>query len=72
MSLAIDLDAMSAEEKLGLIEAVWQSLSQPQESVPVPDWHVDVLKERERRLKSGESKLVDWNDAKRRLRDQFG
>ena len=71
MATAVDLDKMSTDEKLRLLEAVWQNLSRSPETVPAPAWHGDVLKERDRRLRRGESRLRDWSDAKRRIRERL-
>ena len=67
---AIDLESMTTTEKLRLLEAVWQDLCRTPEQVPSPAWHGDVLDERERRLKTGDSRLSDWSEAKRRIREQ--
>ena len=71
MANAVDLNSMTTTEKLQLLEAIWQDLSENPEQVPVPDWHSDVLEERELRLQRGESRLSDWSDAKRRIREQI-
>jgi hypothetical protein len=60
---------MTIAEKLQLLEALWEDLSREPENVPPPPWHEDVLRARELRLKDGSSKLVDWNEAKDRLRE---
>lgn len=72
MTLAIDLDCMTTEEKLRLLEAVWQSLTQDSDSVRSPAWHGRVLEARDRALRNGESQLRDWSEAKQRIRDALG
>ena len=67
---AIDLESMTTAEKLRLLEAVWQDLSRVPEQLPVPAWHRDLLEERQRRLRRGESHLSEWPDAKRGVREQ--
>ncbi len=37
---------LSVEEKLKLIEALWESVSQHPECIPVPDWQKKELKRR--------------------------
>ncbi len=39
-----ELVKLPAEEKLALIEALWDSLDEVE--VPMPDWHRDVLEAR--------------------------
>ena len=55
---------MTAAQKVELMEALWKALSLKPEEVTPPEWHGDVLKERERALASGEIEYMDWEDAK--------
>jgi hypothetical protein len=64
------LETMSREEKLQVMEALWADLSQ-NDDVESPAWHKDALEETEARLASGEEKILDWDDAKRDLRKRF-
>ena len=36
-----------------------------------PDWHEDVLKERNRRIADGEESYLDWDDVKKQLQDLY-
>ena len=36
-----------------------------------PDWHFQVLQEREQRLAVGQEEILDWAEAKRRLRREI-
>ena len=46
-SVAIDrLMALPASERLALIERLWNSLTDDPASIPVPDWHLDILDQR--------------------------
>jgi hypothetical protein len=64
MQAAVDLEKMTLEEKLGLMEALWSQLCLREETIPVPDWHKQLLDEREIQIEKGESKFVDWETAK--------
>jgi hypothetical protein len=55
-------------EKLQLMEALWSDLNQAGEEVEPPAWHEAVLRATERRLAAGEEEMLDWEEAKRRLR----
>ena len=59
---------MSVPDKLRLMEDLWRDLSQNEQAITSPEWHGDILSERERKLASGEDTLVDWETAKRQLR----
>ena len=60
---------MSTPDKLRLMEELWTDLSC--KDVTSPDWHGDVLAERDRLIESGEEKFVDWETAKRQLRQEL-
>ena len=69
MNVALPLDRMTAAEKLQLIEEIWDDLARVPESVPSPDWHGEVLRERERRVAEGKTRFLDIPEAKQCVRD---
>ena len=71
MSNTIEIKHLSREEKLRVMEAIWEDLSREEEQVESPDWHREALEETDRRLKSGQESVVDWHDAKKKLRKRF-
>ena len=62
---------MSRTEKLQVMEAIWTALSASDAEVESPAWHADVLRETEERFSRGEERIVDWESAKRELRNRF-
>ena len=68
MAAPVDLQQMSIPEKLRLMEDLWRDLSQNEGTVASPLWHGEVLEEREKRLASGQDKLLDWETSKQELR----
>lgn len=68
MISALQLEEMSLPEKLQLMEALWQNLSRNEEAIESPDWHREVLEERERLIASGEARFLDWEQAKAEIR----
>jgi putative addiction module component (TIGR02574 family) len=65
---ALDIAKMSREERLAAIEALWESLVKEQAEIESPDWHRDVLEERERRIAEGRAVFIDLDELKKRLR----
>ena len=65
------VEHMSRTEKLQVMEAIWTSLSVSDAEVESPAWHADVLRETEDRFSRGEERVVDWESAKRELRNHF-
>ena len=60
----LPLDEMSIEEKLQTMEALWENLSVDPTAIDSPAWHEEVLRERERKIESGEARFIDWEEAK--------
>jgi len=42
----IDISGLSREEKLELMDRLWDSLHEEQEDLPVPEWHLKLVEER--------------------------
>ena len=54
-------------EKLALLEAVRAELASDPDTVEVPQWHKDILDERQRLLDRGTSQALDWELAKEQI-----
>ena len=54
-------------EKLALLEAVWTELASDPDTVEVPQWHKDILDERQQLLERGYSQVIDWELAKEQI-----
>jgi hypothetical protein len=70
MTATLRLDEMSVPEKLQLMEALWRDLSRREEMIVSPEWHREVLEERERLIASGEARFIDWEQAKAEIRKE--
>jgi Putative addiction module component len=68
MSITLPLNEMTVPEKLQVMEALWEDLSRHSDVFESPEWHRDVLEERERCIVSGEAKFTDWERAKADIR----
>lgn len=71
MDITLPLEKMTIEDKLRVMESIWADLSRNEANVPSPDWHGQVLREREERLRSGQEQFMDWEEAMKQLRDQL-
>jgi hypothetical protein len=54
MSNTIEIKHLFREEKLRVMEAIWEDLSREEEQVESPEWHQEALEETDRRLKCGD------------------
>lgn len=71
MEATLPLDKMSVAEKLRAMEMLWADLSRNESEFESPAWHEDVLRDREERVKSGKESFIDWETAKKQLRDKL-
>ena len=58
---------MTIAEKLRVMEELWEDLRSRAENVPVPQWHKDLLDDRQKLLETGEAMFSDWESAKERI-----
>ena len=70
MKTVLQLDKLTRAEKLRAMEELWDDLSKPDEQYPSPDWHGDVLRDRDQALKDGRDEFIPWEQAKRHIRDK--
>lgn len=64
----LEIQQMPRPEKLRLMELLWADLSQNEGEFEFPNWHADALRETSERRARGEEALLDWEEAKARLR----
>ncbi len=69
--ISLPLKEMTQAEKLMVMEALWEDLSQNEQTFESPAWHQEELAVTEERVKSGTEQFVDWEKAKKELRGQF-
>ena len=67
MTISLPLDKMSVEEKLQVMEAIWEDLSRHADEMQPPAWHGEVLAEREAAIARGEEQFEDWDAARKKI-----
>lgn len=68
--MKLDLSAMSRQEKLLAMEALWKDLSADEQALESPVWHKAALQETEESLQHGSQEVVEWEAAKEQLRSR--
>ncbi len=71
MDITLPLDKMTTAEKLRAMEALWADLTRNEAEFESPAWHEQILKEREASVQSGQASFIDWETAKKQLRDKL-
>jgi len=54
-------------EKLALLEAVWSELASEPDTIEVPQWHREILDDRQRMMDQGSAQVLDWELAKEQI-----
>jgi hypothetical protein len=65
---ALEIQQMPRQEKLKLMEILWADLSRDEADLESPAWHADALRETSERHARGEEAVLDWEQAKAKLR----
>jgi len=65
---ALEIQQMPRQEKLKLMEILWADLSRNDAELESPAWHADALRETAERRSRGEETVLDWEEAKAKLR----
>ena len=69
--MTLKLEEMTTEKKLRAMEALWDDICWSTQDLPSPPWHEDILKKREQGLNDDKDRFVDWNQAKKDIRDSI-
>jgi len=64
----LHLSKLTVAQKLDLMEAIWDDLARQDKTLEAPDWHEEVLKDREKALAVGNATISDWDEAKDRIK----
>jgi hypothetical protein len=69
--ITLPLKQMTQAEKLMAMEAIWEDLSRDEAAFESPAWHREELAATEERVKAGKEQFIDWEQAKKELRERF-
>ena len=59
--------ALPAEEQLEISAAIWESLAATPERVPVPGWHIEILRQRLEEDDADPTGGESWSSVRRRI-----
>jgi hypothetical protein len=68
MQSSLHLEKMSIEDKIKIMETLWDDLCKKADSLSSPSWHNDILREREKMIKNGDDDFVEWAKAQKDIR----
>lgn len=64
-------DDLSVDEKIDYLQSLWDRIAATPASVPVPEWHREVLAQRLTDLESNPDAGDDWDVVQERLRSKL-
>lgn len=59
-----EIRQLPLNEKLQLMEALWDDLRRNADSVLIPDWHKNLLDARRLAVEEGREQILDWDSIK--------
>ena len=68
---SLPIETFSISDKLLLMERLWEDLSRHPADIPPPEWHGDILAERQAAVREGRTSFIEWEAAKERLRERL-
>jgi putative addiction module component (TIGR02574 family) len=63
-------DDLSVDEKIDYVQSLWNRIAATPETVPVPDWHREILDERLKDLEADPDAGDSWEVVLQRLRQK--
>lgn len=69
MNKPITIENLSTNEKIELMEKLWEDLSSSSDYSP-PEWHGDELARRKNTVEEGKETYTEWNKAKEEIRKE--
>lgn len=64
---ASDIAKMSIQQRIQLVEDIWDSIAEMPESVEIPQWHKEELDKRLAAYHANQSEGSPWKDVKKRI-----
>ena len=64
----LPLAKMTLAQKLDLIETLWDDISKDDKALDSPNWHGEILQDRQQALEAGKASARDWDQAKERIK----
>lgn len=65
-----DIEKLTIVERLDLIGRLWDSIPDTLESLPIPQWHRDILDHRVRDADKDPAAGIAWEELRTELRDR--
>jgi putative addiction module component (TIGR02574 family) len=64
-------DDLSIDEKIDYLQSLWDRIAAAPDTVPVPDWHREIIDERVKDFEAAPTAGESWDVVQERLRKKF-
>ncbi len=64
-------DDLSVGEQIDYVQALWERIAASPEKVPVPEWHLRILKDREQAYRANPASGRPWEEVRAELERQL-
>lgn len=64
-------DDLSADEQADYASELWDRVTEREPEVSVPDWHMEIVRERMARYKRDGMKGISWEELEKELLEQL-
>lgn len=62
-----DILKLPVDERLEIMEKIWDSIQENNEDIEIPQWHKEILEERFQKYKNNVTKGKSWEEVKKNL-----
>jgi putative addiction module component (TIGR02574 family) len=62
-----EFKALSTDERIAYVQALWDFIAQSPEEIPVPEWQKEILKERLAARDNRPKATATWEEVKERV-----
>ncbi|MFN2343906.1 MAG: addiction module protein [Desulfonatronovibrio sp.] len=70
IQIAQEIKKMNPDQRLSLVQEIWDSIALDKAQIPFPDWQKNELKARYEEYQKGMLSLHDWTDVHQKLRNK--
>lgn len=64
-----NIQELPLSEKFLMMETLWESISPYENELTLPQWHRDLLDEREKFFQQKKAHFIDWKIAKKQIQE---
>ena len=60
-------DELPVDEQINYVQSLWDRIAAHPDRVPVPEWHLNTVRERERAYRADPDGASSWEEVRERL-----